>query len=153
VVQETAAILDMYRALEPSSERLPRDEQERVENEAYPWGSVHHFQGFDRNGDPHFGVVAYLVEQLGRYAELKQRDLDSRSSTTLPIYRRMLVRYAEITEGRCPRGGLTADQIIDILKAAKDVPLTHANTTPPEFRAKANHLDRGLLPPSRCDGA
>ena len=151
VVQETSDILDMYRALEPSFERLPKAEQERVEREAFPWGAEHHFQGFDA-GDPHHRVVAYLVDTLGRYPELKGRDLDAGSSTRLPIYRRMLVRYAEITEGRAPRDGLTAEQIIDILRAPRDALPVHGNTAPADFREKARHPDRGLVKPGLVEG-
>ena len=122
VVDETCAILDMYRYVTPAFDKLPKAEQERVKKDAYPFSDFITFQGFDGNHDPHFSVVGYLVNTLDKYHELKgaKASLNSHSSGTLPHYRDMLKIYEEEMEttslGSIP---LTADQLIKILKGGR----------------------------------
>jgi uncharacterized protein len=115
-VQETCNILDMYRLLTSSFERLSAADKKRVEKEADIFKEYVHYQGFDGNHDEHIGVVGYLVTKLKRYTEIKHPDLNSHSSATLPKYRRMLKVHEKLIDPY-PRNGLTADQIIQILKA------------------------------------
>lgn len=115
-VQETCDILDMYRLLTRSFNKLPPAEQTKVRAEAAPFEDYVKFQGFDANNDDHYGVGQYLVEHLGRYDELKDKYLNSHSSSTLPKYRRMLQVFRPMIDPY-PLDGLSADQIIEILKA------------------------------------
>jgi uncharacterized protein YfbU (UPF0304 family) len=119
VVQETCDILDMYRMLTRSYEKMSPDDKKRVETEAAPFNDYLKFQGFDGNNDEHFGVVSYLVRHLGKYDELRPGDLNSHSISTLRTYRRKLETYKPMVEDVLKLSdGLTADQIIKILKPA-----------------------------------
>jgi uncharacterized protein len=116
VVQETTNILDMFRLLTPSYDKLSQSDKDRIEKEAAPFGGDDtKFQGFDGNNDPHYGVVRYLVKDLERYDELTNAPLNSHSSATLGKYRRMLAVYNTMLDPY-PQEGLSADQIIQILK-------------------------------------
>jgi uncharacterized protein YfbU (UPF0304 family) len=95
-------ILDMFRNLEVSIDRLPAVDRDAlgVDNERQL-----RFGGFDRN-DPRerrlLGYVHYLVGR-GRWAELKPRlaelgDDGNSHSRRLPSYERMLTAYAPIHE-------------------------------------------------------
>lgn len=114
-VQETCDILNMYRLLRSSFEKLGRSDQVRVRKEAAPHAEYIEYQGFDGNNDPHLHIVSVLVKDLDRYTEIKSPDLNSHSSGTLPTYRNMLRRLEPMLEPY-PHGGLTADQIIEVLK-------------------------------------
>lgn len=113
-VQETCDILDMFRILTPSYDKLSDEDKARVQKEVDPFGNEYKFQGFDGNNDEHYGIVGYLVENLNRYGELNKHNLNSHSSMTLPTYRRMLAQFKRIKLG--PKYELDADQIISILK-------------------------------------
>jgi len=113
-VQETCDILDMFRILTPSYEKLSDEDKARVQREAAPFGDDYKFQGFDGNNDEHYGIAGYLVEDLERYGELNKHNLNSHSSTTLPTYRRMLAQFNRVK--LAPKYELNADQIISILK-------------------------------------
>lgn len=112
IVDETCAILDMYRRLSTSLAELSAADVERIEKEAYPFNDYVKFQGFDFNNDPHASVVDHLVHALGRYTEVNP-DLNSHSSATLGHYRAMLVRLEGLPSYPVR---LNADQIITILK-------------------------------------
>lgn len=118
-VEETANILNMYRKLTPDYEALSTEDQERVKAAATHWADYVKFKGFDANNDEHYGIVSYMVKDLGRFQELKDAYLNSHSQAELQIYRRMLRAFNQI---QAPAVGhrLTADQIIQILKAAQE---------------------------------
>jgi uncharacterized protein len=116
VVNETCDILDMYRLLASSFDKLSASEKKRVQNESKPFDDYVKFHGFDFNNDDHAGVLSFLVENLKKYDELGGVALNSHSIATLPKYRKMLEVYKPMTNPY-PHGGLTADQIIQILKA------------------------------------
>lgn len=111
-VNETTAILDMYRFLTGSYGRLSATEKARVD--ASPHGSYITFQGFDGNNDPHYGIMSYLVQDLGRYSEYKATGaINSHSMGPIMRYRRMLPIMNR--HDSHARGNLTADQIIEVL--------------------------------------
>jgi uncharacterized protein YfbU (UPF0304 family) len=116
VVRETCNILDMYRLLTSSFERLSGPDKKRVESEAGVFKDYIRYRGFDGNNDEHLGVVSYLVGTLKRYTEIKNPDLNSHSIATLQKYRRMLEVHDRLIDPY-PLDGLTADQIIQILNA------------------------------------
>lgn len=119
-VDETCAILNMYRLLTSSYEKLSKKDKDRVQAEADPYGDYVEYQGFDGNNDKHLGIVSFLVKELGRYDELEgKEDLNSHSVATLQQYRRMLEVFNSIIEPGYPTNGLTADQIIQILKGGQ----------------------------------
>jgi uncharacterized protein len=115
VVEETVDILNMYRLLTSSFEKLSEPEKKRVEAEVDVFKDYVKFQGFDANNDEHYGVVSYLVKDLRRFEELKDTYLNSHSIATLTTYRNMLQVFNTMGP-TYPRDGLSADQIIQILK-------------------------------------
>jgi uncharacterized protein YfbU (UPF0304 family) len=115
-VQETCDILDMYRLLAFSFDELSDEDKARVKSESSPFDDYVKFQGFDGNHDPHHGVVGYLVRDLKRYDELQGHNVNSHTQSTLPKYRKML-KVFEPMRDPYPRDGLTANQLIQILKA------------------------------------
>jgi uncharacterized protein YfbU (UPF0304 family) len=115
-VRETCDILDMFRLLTPSYDKLSASDKKRVQTEAHPFGSSVKFEGFDANNDPHYGISTHLVGQLKRYDEVPL-GLNSHSSASLGRYRRMLKAYRPLLADGYPREGLTADQIIMVLTA------------------------------------
>lgn len=117
-VDETVRILNMYRAITSSLHHLSPQEQARVQAETDPFSGYLKFQGFDANNDDHYGVVHYLVHDLGRFSELDDSyQINSHSSGTLLTYRRML----EVLEkhGHERRTELTADELIEVVRAGR----------------------------------
>jgi uncharacterized protein len=113
-ISEVVDILDMWSRLEESHEKLPTEEKERVKKEADLYGSHVHFTGFDGHTDSsHIGVARFLVEQLGRFSNLKGRDFDSHMPLSLDRYRRMLIAFKPLRTA----SDLTATEIIKILNA------------------------------------
>jgi uncharacterized protein YfbU (UPF0304 family) len=115
-LRETCDILDMYRLLTSSFDRLSPTDQQQVRAGAAPYDDFIKFQGFDGNNDDHYGIVHYLTEQLDRYPEHKGQHLNSHTSTTLPKYQRMLAVYNPMINLH-PASGLSTAQLIQILKA------------------------------------
>jgi uncharacterized protein YfbU (UPF0304 family) len=118
-VKETCDILDMYRLIESSFEKLSKSEKERVTKESDPSGAYVKFQGFDGNHDDHYGILSDLVNVLEKYQERKGGILDSHSQIQLHKYRKMLSVFQPIIEPSYPLDGLTADQLITVLKGVK----------------------------------
>ncbi len=116
VVEETCNILDMYRVLTPSFDKLSAAEKKRVQDECKHSAEYLKFQGFDFNNDDHAGVLSYLVKDLKLYDELGGVALNSHSISTLGMYRRMRKVFTPMLDPY-PHGGLTADQIIEVLTA------------------------------------
>jgi uncharacterized protein YfbU (UPF0304 family) len=78
---EVFDIFDMYRALNNAYRRGLK-----------PPAKAYHpkFDGFDGNNDAHFGIGSFVVDDLGLWAELKDRPRNSHSMSTLKTYREML---------------------------------------------------------------
>ena len=58
------------------------------------------FSGFDENDSRgHYGAAAFMVETLGRFEELRCRELNSHAPLVLERYRKMLERYKQLPPG------------------------------------------------------
>jgi uncharacterized protein len=119
VVRETCDILEMYAVLTPSFEALSEADQARLCKTVAPFEAYVRYQGFDHDSDPHAWIVRYLVEKLGRYAEVANPELNSASFATLAHYRTMLSRFQQIDVSTLPRHQLSPGQMIGILKPKK----------------------------------
>jgi uncharacterized protein YfbU (UPF0304 family) len=87
VGKEVQDIFDMYRALDRAY----------ASGATPPAGAFHaHFDGFDGNNDPHFGIAGFLLEDLGLWTELKGRPRNSHSISTLGTYREMLKNWDDL---------------------------------------------------------
>lgn len=115
VVEETCQILDMYRTITSSFDKLPQAEKVLVEQGAGHFSDYLNFQGFDHNNDEHSWVVPTLVNDLQKYQEIKNPDLNSHSIATIGHYRRMLAKFKAMPLDQ-QSYKLTADQLIEILK-------------------------------------
>ncbi|WP_407157694.1 YfbU family protein [Bradyrhizobium sp. STM 3557] len=87
VGEEVEDIFAMYRALERAYEA----------GKEPPAAAFHpRFDGFDGNNDPHFGIAGFLIDDLGLWAEQRERPRNSHSRSTLGIYRKMLTIWNEL---------------------------------------------------------
>ena len=96
-------ILDCYRAIENSYNRLPESEKEEIEEHSI------HFSGFDGNHE-----LPYVMKVQGFHKEERYMETKGREFTHMPmvgIYREMIDRWQAI--GRRPE--LSAKQILEIL--------------------------------------
>jgi uncharacterized protein YfbU (UPF0304 family) len=115
-VSTTVAVLDMWRYIEGSFKRLPAKERARLSGELKPLGLDARFTGFDGNEESeYFGIARFLVEEMGRFAEFKGRELNSHFPT-LPAYEQMLDAFERMRDG-LHGADLTTEQILTILKA------------------------------------
>lgn len=113
-VDETTDILDMYRMMGDAFKGLPPTDQADVKKQAGHNTSYLDFPGFDGNNDAHFFIAKFLVEELGRYQERKGSEMNSHTSSSIDRYRQMLPVFKK-ARGRSGGGGLTKQEIIDIL--------------------------------------
>ncbi|MBM7049609.1 MULTISPECIES: YfbU family protein [Rhizobium] len=115
IADETAEIMSMWSYIERSVGELPVAEREQLEKDAYPHSLS--FSGFDGNHDPHYSVASFLVKDMGRFEEFKERSLNSHTQSSLPTYRRMLSAYkAELRNLGFTSRSLPADKILGIVK-------------------------------------
>ena len=99
--REVFDVLDMHRALATAARNDTSIKPDDVK-----------FRGFDGNNESkHHSFVCYLVEQLGRYAELKGVELNSHAPM-LQRYRQMVDRWNDLGSNR---HRLTADDVKRIL--------------------------------------
>ena len=116
VLSETLNILDMWSFLESGFKALSKNDKERVEKEAEPFGKDVKFRGFDGNNETeHMGVAGFLVEKMDRFQIFKGRDMNAHMPT-LDMHRRMLSVF-EPMRATLMGGELNAGQIIELLKA------------------------------------
>jgi uncharacterized protein len=113
MVAEVVDILDMWSFIERADQGLSPDDKARVEKEAAPFGTHVKFAGFDGNGEAaYISIARFLVDELGRFREFEERELNSHLPLSLDGYRRMLVIFKPLRTS----SDLTATEIIQILK-------------------------------------
>lgn len=108
VVEEVTSILTMSRMVEHSIEQLSPEDRAQIPEE-----DREVFVGFDGNNEDHFGVAVFLVEELGRYAELEGREMNSHMPM-VPKYNRMRAAYDHVAGGMGP---LSLQNIQTVLNA------------------------------------
>jgi uncharacterized protein YfbU (UPF0304 family) len=114
-------VLDMWSFLESGHAKLSKADKERVEKAVPHFGKHVRFMGFDGNYESaHTSIALFLVEKMERFTGFKGRDFNSHMPT-LATYQRMLRVFEPIRRGLVG-GGLAANQIIEILKAAEMQP-------------------------------
>jgi uncharacterized protein YfbU (UPF0304 family) len=113
IVKETTDILDMWRFIETSYERLSPSDKARIKKEAEPFGEHVRFSGFDGNNESEYiGVARCYVDELDSFSLFKGRDFNSHVPL-VAAYRRMYALFEPMRSSE----DLTAPQIIEILKA------------------------------------
>jgi uncharacterized protein len=115
-VSEVLKILDMWRFVEESYEKLSPSDKNRVAIEAQPFGKHVRFQGFDGNNETeHFGIAQFLVNEMGEFSHFKDRDLNSHLPLSLDTYKRMYAVFEPMRRTLVDRD-LSAIQIIELMK-------------------------------------
>lgn len=109
-------VLDMWDFLERGYERLSKADQERVAQEAEPFGKTVQFAGFDGNDEASYiGIARFLIEHMNRFTRFQGRELNAHMPT-LATYRRMLTVFEPI-RSRLVGRDLNGGEIIQILTA------------------------------------
>jgi uncharacterized protein len=116
LIQEVCSILDMWTVLEASHNSLSGPDKGRVTAQCIGYGTTVNFPGFDANNEgEHLSVCRCLMEQLGRYASLGGKAINSHHAT-LDHYHRMLDVYGPIADKAGPRR-LNVGELIQVLNA------------------------------------
>lgn len=120
IVAETADILAMFAVIERSYDALSERGKRLVDEEKARTAAGFGFEGFDGNHDPH-GYIAPQIAKLGDYfGQVADRaDLNSHTSASIVVYRRMLRTYQQLRweHDLRPSVNLTADQINTVLSS------------------------------------
>jgi uncharacterized protein YfbU (UPF0304 family) len=112
IVKEVVNILEMWSTIEYSYSELSQGDKELIKTNAAPFGEHVRFRGFDGNNEcDYMSTASFLINNLDRFQEFKDRNLNSHS-LSLDVYRRMYPVYNQIKNSSC----LTALQIVDVLK-------------------------------------
>jgi uncharacterized protein YfbU (UPF0304 family) len=93
VCEETSQILNMYRRINYSIEKLTDEEKQNLELDKIS------FEGFDGNNDDHFGYMNFMIENLDKWQEYKGKYLNSHSIASIRKYRKMLETYKQFGLG------------------------------------------------------
>jgi hypothetical protein len=113
VVSEVVNILEMWRLVESSFERLAVDAKRRVEAES--GCGAFRFAGFDGNHESeHLGVARFMIEDLEQFESFKGRDLNSHFPV-LDRYRRQH-RAFEPIRARTRGEPLRPADLVEILR-------------------------------------
>lgn len=111
-------VMVMWDQIERSYARLSKQDKERVEKEAHPFGREVHFEGFDGNNEGSLmGIARFLVGEMGRFADFADRELNSHMPRA-DMYRRMLKVFTPMRSALMG-SGLSATQLVRILKAKR----------------------------------
>jgi uncharacterized protein len=112
IVRETTDILDMWRFIETSYQKLSPEDKARIKTEAEPFGEFVRFAGFDGNSESEYiGVARCFVDELDSFSLFKGRDFNSHLPS-VATYRRMYAVFEPLRTS----ADLTATEIIKILK-------------------------------------
>lgn len=115
VAEETESILNMWSVLESHVENLTPEDRDKAKEAAYPFDLK--FKGFDGNNDDHFSVASFLIQDMDRFDNFKDRYLNSHSSGNLTHYRRMMPVYMEMQSKMGWSGrDWSAEQIGEVIK-------------------------------------
>lgn len=108
--QETSDILNMNRIIQSVISKLSNQEKEELE---LSWIE---FDGFDANNDKHYSYAKHQIDS-GKWAELRGKELNSHTSSSIRRYRKMLPAFNQcMSEGLNKLG---ASHINHIIEAAK----------------------------------
>jgi uncharacterized protein YfbU (UPF0304 family) len=116
-------VLDMWEFIETGHQKLSKKDKDRIAAEVdNPFGKHVKFRGFDshhQSGESKFlHIASFMIDKLGKFKSIfGGRDLDSHS-TMADVYKRMY-RVFQPIRGTLIGTSLSADQIIQVLKAAR----------------------------------
>lgn len=114
IVTEVLNILDMWSMIERSYKNLSDDEKETINKNEELSENMFVFEGFDGNNESEYmGTASFLVNELNRFVEFKDRDFNSHYPT-VESYKRMLGIFEPIFKSLNYRM-LSKQQLIDIM--------------------------------------
>lgn len=119
-VEEVTDTLETWRFLHNSYKELSPEDRDRVKEHVFIEGDKLTFPGFDGNHETeHYSIAVFMVEKLRRFTELNHRALNSHAPS-VDGYRRMNRAFAPIRNNLgMGRDNLTADDMIEVLKARR----------------------------------
>ena len=114
-VSEVLNIMDMWRFIEYHYSQLSDANKTEVARLANPFGDNPQFSGFDGNNETEYMSVAQcIVEDLDRFNEFQDRDLNSHAPS-LDGYRRMLPVFERLRSASVYNDSISVDEIVSIL--------------------------------------
>lgn len=114
-VRHVVDVLDMWSFIEEAYERLSPAQKATITEEVGASTTNVKFHGFDGNNESsQMSIARFLVDNMGRFARFKDRDLNSHCPT-YSRYRRMLDAF-ESMRASLVGGGLSVQQLIMLLK-------------------------------------
>lgn len=117
-VNEVVNFLDMWSFIEEAYEELDPKEKTDLEQKATPFGKNPCFTGFDGNNESEFmSISRFLIRQLDRFVEFKDRDLNSHMPSVAG-YRRMYETFEPIRRTLLNRR-MSVDDLAKILNAKR----------------------------------
>lgn len=112
VLEKVMDILEMWRLIEDSIEKLSKKDKEEIENLKCDYK----FKGFDGNNEAEYGyALKFILKYLHRYSEFIGRDLNTHAPR-LDKYNHMLIVKNQIIGDNAYRL-FKKDEIYQILKA------------------------------------
>lgn len=115
-VNEVVNYLDMWSFIEATFNRLNSTEKDSLANELGHFGTNVQFVGFDGNNETeHMSIARFMIHELQRFEEFKNRDLNSHMPT-LGRYRRMYAVFEPMRRNLLD-GKLPLKDLILILKS------------------------------------
>lgn len=114
-VSHVVDVLDMWSFIEEAYEKLSAKQKAQIAEEVGPLGTHVAFHGFDGNNESsQLSIARFLIDDMGRFARFKDRDLNSHHPT-YARYRRM-VELFEPMRATLIGHGLSVQQVITLLK-------------------------------------
>lgn len=113
-VSEVVDILDMWTFIETGYASLSEAEKKKIALDAHPYGDHVKFHGFDGNNESsHLAIARFMIEKLGRFPKLGNRDLNSHSPS-IERYRRMVAIFEPIRQTLVGRE-ISSSEIVTLL--------------------------------------
>ncbi|HIF9156398.1 TPA: YfbU family protein [Photobacterium damselae] len=115
-VKEVLNIMTMWRFIEHHYSELSNTDKSEVARLAAPFGENPIFEGFDGNNETHqMGIAQCIIEELNRFNEFQDRDLNSHAPS-LDGYRRMLPVFEAVQRSYLYRENVSAEDLVSILR-------------------------------------
>lgn len=118
-VTEVVNYLDMWRFIERSFHQLSDPDKQRLAEEAGVFGVDPKFRGFDGNNEGEYmNIARFMIEDLNRFAEFAERDLNSHFPM-VSTYRRMFGLFEPMRRKighHATMNSLGVDDLIQLLK-------------------------------------
>ena len=115
IVKEVLDILDMWSFIEYAYQKMSKEDQRKLEEDAHPFGKDPKFLGFDGNNESeHMNIASFLINDLERFQEFKGRSINSHMPT-LETYHRMLSVFSKIRKTLISRS-MSLAQLTTVLR-------------------------------------